>query len=457
MTEDAMTGEQSESTPEQTESVLFVDDERSILSSIRRLIRPLKLNTFFADSGAEGLKILEENHIDLVVSDMRMPEMDGAEFLSQVKIRWPDTVRMLLTGYADISSTIDALNKGGIYRYISKPWDDEELKQIIQDGLKIKRLEREKFELVDLTKKQNEQLQDLNKNLEAKVEARTEEIRQTSGMLDMAYQELKESYDSFVIVFSNFINVRDTLKRAESQLVADLAKRMAKALKLKDEAVENVHHAGLLHQMGKVGLPDALLNIPEFEMSKADQQTYRQYPVVGETVLSAISGFEKTAQLIRSHTEFYDGSGYPDGTDGKKTRAGARILRVARDYIGYQTGIVSDPSLDAEEAFGRIKEAAGKLYDPVVVKCLAHFRKDYDVSSQYVDEIAVESRSLLPNMTLTRDLYNSRNLLLISKGSVLTDAMIARIMGMEKLEDAEFKIFVAKEKASVEEISENQA
>ena len=123
------------------ETVLFVDDEPRILSAIKRLIRPLELKAYFAESGADGLQVLKEHHIDLVISDMRMPEMDGAQFLTEVKKLWPDTVRMLLTGYADISSTIEALNNGGIYRYISKPWDDIELKKIIGDGLKIRRLE----------------------------------------------------------------------------------------------------------------------------------------------------------------------------------------------------------------------------------------------------------------------------------------------------------------------------
>lgn len=427
------------------ESVLFVDDEQHILSSIRRLMRPLKLNTYFANGGAEGLKVLEEHHIDLVVSDMRMPEMDGAQFLTQVKNRWPDTVRMLLTGYADISSTIEALNNGGIYRYISKPWDDEELKAIVMEGLKLKRLEREKEELVSLTRKQNEELQDLNKNLEAKVEARTEEIRQTSMMLDVAYEELKDSYDSFVQVFSSFINSREILKKAESKRVAQLSRRMAKALKLKDESVRAVYYAALLHQLGKVGLPDRILTIPEDELNEEDAALYKQYPLVGETAISAIKGFEKTAALIRHHAEYFDGSGFPDGLEGSKTRAGARIIRTVHDFIGLQTGLMSREIMNAEEAFAYIKSKANKKYDPIVVKCLNHFRKDFDISSLYSDEIAIESYALKKGMVLTRDLINSKGLLLISEGHELTTAMIEKILGMEKHEKAKFKIFIKKQ------------
>lgn len=427
----------------QKESVLFVDDEAHILSSLRRLVRPLKLETFFATSGAEGLKILEENNIDLIVSDMRMPEMDGAEFLTKARQMQPETVRVLLTGYADMSSTIDALNHGGIYRYISKPWDDDELKSVISDGLKIKRLEREQIELTELTKQQNDQLQDLNKNLEAKVEARTQEIQQTSQMLDLLYGDLKLSYDSFVLVFSSFINARKELQRAESRLVADLAKKMAVALKLKEETVQHIYYAALLHQIGKMSFSDDLLSKSEDQMTPEDLELYNQYPLVGETALSTINGFEKTAMLIRNHTEYYDGSGYPDKLKENKTRSGCRIIRTARDYLGLQTGIMRSSKLPADAAFKWMAKENKKKYDPIVLKALDHFRKDYDVSALYLDEIEVKSMSLMPGMILTKDLLNSRDLLLISKGHILDESIIKKIIGMEKSENAKFKIFIS--------------
>jgi len=431
-----------------TESVLFVDDEKLILSSIKRLIRPLGLNAYFAESGAEGLKILEEQAVDLVVSDMRMPQMDGAEFLARVKQRWPDTIRMLLTGYADISSTVDALNNGGIYRYISKPWNDDELKEIIQDGLKLKRLEREKIELQDLTRRQNEQLHDLNANLEKKVEARTEEIRQTSEMLDLAFRDLRESYDSFVQVFSSFTNRREVLQKSESQIVADLAKRIATALKLKDESVQRIYHAALLHQVGKMGLPDRILLQAEDQMNTADKHEYQQYSIVGEAALTAIDGFGKTAALIRNHTEYFDGSGYPDQLKGNKARSGARIIRTVCDYIGLQTGVISTYKMSADEAFATIKSQSGRRYDPIVVKCLDHFRQQFDVSSIYSKEIQLDSYALQPGMRLTRDLIDSRDLLLISKGYTLNAGIIDKVQTLEQKENAKFKIFVARDQES---------
>lgn len=134
--------------PDQTQTsnqqtLLFVDDEANILSALKRLFRPFNYKILTAGSGMQGLELMEKERIDLVISDMRMPEMDGAQFLEQVRMKWPDTVRMLLTGYADISSAVAAINKGEIYRYISKPWEDNELTATVKQALERKQLEIE--------------------------------------------------------------------------------------------------------------------------------------------------------------------------------------------------------------------------------------------------------------------------------------------------------------------------
>src|SRR5487761_2285976 len=122
-----MTETHSETKAETPAKILFVDDEANILSSLKRLFRPFGYQIFTAESGSQGLEIMEREKIDLVVSDMRMPEMNGAQFLEKVRAGWPDTIRILLTGFAEIRATIDAINKGQIYRYISKPWEDNDI------------------------------------------------------------------------------------------------------------------------------------------------------------------------------------------------------------------------------------------------------------------------------------------------------------------------------------------
>ena len=116
-------------------TLLFVDDEANILAALKRLFRPLGYNILTAESGSEALALLEKEPVDLVICDMRMPVMNGAEVLEQARARWPDTVRILLTGYSDLDSTIAAINRGEIYRYIAKPWNDNDIVLTVRDAL----------------------------------------------------------------------------------------------------------------------------------------------------------------------------------------------------------------------------------------------------------------------------------------------------------------------------------
>jgi len=151
-------------------AILFVDDEANVLKALLRLFHNEPYVTYFAASGAEGLEVLRQNAVDLIISDMRMPEMNGAEFLTQVVKQWPETIRILLTGYADLQSTIDAVNKGHIYNYCNKPWNDEELKLLVRNALEQKRLREERDHLSGIVHQQNKELKELNEHLVEKVE-----------------------------------------------------------------------------------------------------------------------------------------------------------------------------------------------------------------------------------------------------------------------------------------------
>jgi serine phosphatase RsbU (regulator of sigma subunit) len=153
-------------------TILLVDDEHNILASLSRLLRPLKYNILCAQTGAEGLSIVEQNNVDLVLADMRMPKMDGITFLEQVSTLCPHTVRVLITGSSNHASTIDAINRGHIFKYISKPWDDDELLVVVRQSLEYKRLRDEREELLALTQTQNEQLRDLNSELDERIRER---------------------------------------------------------------------------------------------------------------------------------------------------------------------------------------------------------------------------------------------------------------------------------------------
>ncbi len=146
--------------------LLLVDDEESILNSLRRLLRGQPYEVLLATSGAQALEIMARQPIDLVMSDARMPNMDGSTLLAHIHQRYPDTLRIMLTGYADPSAIIKAINEGQIHRYISKPWHDEEMLLMLRQSLAYQHSERERLRLVQETWDRNEELKLLNATLE---------------------------------------------------------------------------------------------------------------------------------------------------------------------------------------------------------------------------------------------------------------------------------------------------
>lgn len=157
--------------------ILFVDDESNVLRSLQRLFMDEDYELFTAPSGEEGLEILRaESDIQVVVSDYRMPEMNGVDFLKEVYEHWPNTVRIVLSGYADTGSIVGAINEGQIYRFIPKPWNDEELKIHIAKAFEIYFLREKNRKLAGKLQETNEELRLINENLEERVRERTDEV-----------------------------------------------------------------------------------------------------------------------------------------------------------------------------------------------------------------------------------------------------------------------------------------
>ncbi len=433
MSEQPADSPKSNSDAERDWRILCVDDEPNILSALRRLLRAHGYRITVAGSGAEGLQLMATEPFDLVISDMRMPEMDGARFLEQVKQRWPETVRILLTGYADIASTVEAINKGEIYRYVAKPWDDNDMALIVRRALERKALERDKLRLEALTARQNEELKDLNANLELKVMERTAELRQ-------AHEKLKSSFLTSIKVFANLIELRGSTLAGHSRRVADLARKIAIRMGLTGPEAQNVFLASLLHDIGKIGLPDHLLSKPVAQMTGDDLGLYRKHPLKGEQSLMALEELRPAATLVRSHHERFDGQGYPDGLAGEGIPLGARILAVANDFDGWQIGILAARRLSQEDAKKLIAEGRGKRYDPLVLDAFLEIVGKVEVKNPW--EMEIPAGELKPGMVLSRDLMTRDGALLLAAEYILDANLIRQIREYAQMEGIVLFVYV---------------
>lgn len=409
-------------------AILCVDDEPNILSSLRRLFRPLGYKVHIAEGGKAGLAVMQAETIDLVISDMRMPEMDGAQFLDQVRTQWPNTVRLLLTGYSDIASTINAINQGQIYRYITKPWDDSDIVLIVRQALERQALEQEKKRLEALTIAQNDELKQLNASLETKVQARTAELQ-------AANERLKSSFVTSIKVFSTLIEMRGGNLSGHSRRVADLTRKIATNLQLDAKQVQEVFVASLLHEIGKVGFADELLTTPVAMMKPAQLDAYRKHPVQAEQLLLPLTDLRPASDIICAQFERFDGTGFPDQLAGEAIPLAARILTLASDYDNMQIGTLTARQLNAEEAKIIIMHGIGKRYDPKVVEAFIEVLGGTtrpEAEKEQRAERSLPASELEAGMMLSRDLITPSGMLMLSADHVLDERLLHRIINFER-------------------------
>lgn len=424
--------------------ILLVDDEESILSSLRRLLRGPSYELFVADSGLKALEIMQDQPIDLVISDARMPNMDGATLLSTIREQYPQTFRILLTGYADLDMIAKAINEGQIYRYLSKPWDDQELLLTVAQAVAHQQSEFERKRLLALTREQNEQLQALNAGLEKRVQARTAEIEQTADMLDLAYEELKRNYAITAEVFSRMVESRLPQGKQTNRPIIELVRAYCRAHIPNEADSRNLAIAAALHNIGKVSWTDAMMSAPAEQLHHTERERYRAYPAHSEALLMTLEPMKDATRLIRSHQERWDGTGFPDRLKGSAIPFGSRLLKLVVDFIELQRGLILERKMNSDEALLFIRKYAGKLYDPELVEvfvkvCAEHLM---DVTTGDPSVKAVTTRELVPGMILARNLNADNGMLLLNVGKPLTAVLVEKLISFEAMEAAKYTIFV---------------
>ncbi len=343
-----------------SKTLLCVDDELSVLSALKRTLRSRDLTVVTATSGAQALEVMAELPVDLVISDMRMPGMDGAQLLEHICRDWPDTVRILLTGYSDATATIRAVNHGRIFRYLQKPWDERELAESVREGLALRARLKDEARLLGMGAAQAAQLRQLNDELQQLQEQHAADRRQSDAARQRRYLQS-------VKVLTNLLEVRCAGLFEHGRRVAALARDLARAMELPSEAVLDVFVAGLLHDIGLIGLSDAALSRLDGNGTSEDDAVYREHSRLSARALAAMEDMLPVAALIEAHHERFDGSGFPCGTAGADIPLGARILALADAVDDLAHGRSGLARLGAGPLTERLTAARGAHFDPAVL------------------------------------------------------------------------------------------
>jgi response regulator RpfG family c-di-GMP phosphodiesterase len=427
--------------PAAAPSILLVDDEPSVLSALKRVLRPARYEILTAESGEAALELLASSEVDLIVSDMRMPNMSGAAFLSRARALYPDTMRILLTGYSDIASIVEAVNEGGVYRYLNKPWDDHDLLMTLEQALEQRRLRGEAARLAALTEAQNETLRRFNTELETQVRARTEELGQTVMFLEAAQHDLKSSFTAMVQVCASMIEMRCGSASGHAMRVGEIARRLALSAGMSSLHAQDVYYAGLLHGIGKLSLPDELLHKPLVKMTTDEHSLFQQHPLRAQMVLTPVAQLHKVASIVLHQYERFNGRGTPDGLAGDAIPLGSRIVAIARDFEGLRNGEIGAPH-SVEQAIDVLRSQAGVRYDPLLVARFIDLMRNPASLGIAASVAEIQSAQLREGMQLADDLRTHRGVLLMTKGSVMSAHQIELVRRFEAREGTPFDILV---------------
>ncbi|WP_246166981.1 HD-GYP domain-containing protein [Oryzomonas japonica] len=302
-------------------TVLFVDDDPGILKALRRLFYDSAHTVLFAADPREGLAILKERECAVVVSDNRMPPGEsGIDFLDKVRRLAPDSVRIMMTGFADLATALDAINRCEAYRFVVKPWDNRQLVELVDEAAL-------RYELL---------------------------------------VSLRSGDERIFRTLAQAIELKDRYTRGHCDRVVESSVALGHRLGLQGQELTDLAHGAILHDCGKIGVPGAILNHPG-GLEREQMDIVRQHPAWGAEVARQAGVSSMTLNVILYHHEHFDGHGYPAGLAGTDIPLEARIVAAADVYDALTVDRPYRRALLSEDALREFMAMSGSVLDPDVV------------------------------------------------------------------------------------------
>ena len=306
--------------------LLLVDDEPDNLALMYRTLRQ-DYDLIKSTSPVEALEILKTEKVDAILSDHKMPEMDGVEFLKRSCELAPNAMRLLITAYSDAGILIDAINYAKIYRYVKKPYTPEELTLTVSNTMEYLQL-----------KKDNE------------------------GLI----KDMKELFSGTITAIIEALDAKDSFTLGRSRRVTFYTMKISEALNLDNELKGKIELASMLHDIGMIGISDEIMSKME-NLEPSEFEEIKKHVSHGVRILEDIKQLKDVVEIIKYHHEFFNGTGYPYGLSGQDIPIGARIIAVA-DALDSILPTMDTP--DYHAAFEKIKAVSGVQYDPMIVEKL---------------------------------------------------------------------------------------
>jgi putative nucleotidyltransferase with HDIG domain len=327
------------------ERILVVDDEEAIREVVSTLLEAQGYECAVATNGRQALPMLEQNQFDLVLSDIVMPDMNGLELLEHLRARDHDLPFIMVTALHDISTALEAIRRGA-YDYILKPFERDQLFLGVRRALEHRRLVIE-----------NRRYQE---GLEKLVTDRTVQLTK-------ALEDLEQSYDYTLEALGNALDLKDAETEGHCQRVTAYTVCIARRMNVNPAMLRHIARGAFLHDIGKMAVPDSILRKPG-PLTPDERKVINRHCEVGYAVLHRIPFLQEAAQIVLTHQEHYDGSGYPQGLKGDQIPLGARIFAVADTLDAMISDRPYRSALPLSAAQAEIRRCSGTQFDPKVVE-----------------------------------------------------------------------------------------
>jgi putative nucleotidyltransferase with HDIG domain len=344
--------------------ILIVDDEREITEILADLLSE-DYECLKAGSAEDALTCLRENELQLVISDITMPGMSGLDMIPHVKQLSPDTVVVMISGMQTVESAIGALRLGA-FDYLMKPFDLRQVEAVVKRAL-------EHYDLVVAKQRYENHLEEL--------------VEQRTGELDRALNSLEGAYRSTLKALTAALETRDSETHGHSERVVSYSLRLGREYGLNSEQMKSLEFGSLLHDIGKIGVPDSILRKPA-KLTEEEWVRMREHPLHGQQILRGIEFLQGAARVVAQHHEQWDGSGYPVGLRGEDIDVCARIFAVADAFDAITSDRVYRRGKSYEAASQELDDWAGRQFDPKVVEAFHRVPKE--------DWEELHRRSLMP-------------------------------------------------------------
>ena len=328
--------------------ILVVDDEEPIRNALKKFLTQQQFEVYAAGSGDDALQQLRRHRVALMLCDIRMPGTSGMDLVPQALEIEPELAILMLTAVNDATSAALCMQRGAM-DYLTKPIELADLGRAVQRALKRREMLLE-----------NRQL---NQWLKEEVTTRTAELQRERMKLERLSIATLEA-------LVNALEAKDPYMRGHSARVADLSATIAHELAIPDEEVEHVRVAGRLHDIGKIGTREAVLN-KQGALSPEEFEHVKQHVVIGSQILAPLGHLGDIIPAVRHHHERWDGTGYPDGLRGEEIPIGARVIGAAEVFDALSTSRAYQEKLSPEKAIERIADLSGTVLDPRVYDALA--------------------------------------------------------------------------------------